>query len=187
MLSLTCRHASQAIDLGIANGLSLGFGISLLASSQGYAPVDRLDIPGKPAPSLHPHPSKQALRSYYGPVRQRAPRPVLSASGFCLGTLPLATLGACDPGRPFRRSPSHVPCKSRRPRSRRLYAGHRLASNAGSRQAHPEDRSAPRFRCHLNRFRRLNDDAPSEHRPGPDDSGTSSWSPPDEIDASPSP
>jgi hypothetical protein len=34
-----------------------------------------------------------------------------------------------------------------------------LASNAGSRQAPPEDRSAPRFRCHLNRFRRLNDDA----------------------------
>jgi hypothetical protein len=80
-------------------------------------------------------------------------------SVFCLGTLPLATLGACDPGRLFRRSLSHVPCKSRRPGSRRLYAGHRLASNAGSRQAHPKDRSAPRFRCHLNRFRRLNDDA----------------------------
>ena len=97
------------------------------------------------------------------PGRQRAPRPVLSAYGFCLGTLPLATLGAYDPGRLFRRSPSHVPCKSRRPGSRRLYAGHRLASNAGSRQAHPKDRSAPRFRCHLNRFRRLNDDARLEH------------------------
>jgi hypothetical protein len=32
------------------------------------------------------------------------------------------------PGRRHRRSPSHVPCKSRRPGSRRLYAGHRLAS-----------------------------------------------------------
>jgi hypothetical protein len=33
-----------------------------------------------------------------------------------------------QPGRRHRRSPSHVPCKSRRPGSRRLYAGHRLAS-----------------------------------------------------------
>ena len=163
MLSLTRRHASHTSCLGIANDLPSGFGISLLASSQGFAPVDRLDIPGEPAPSLHPHPSEQVLLSYYGPVRQRAPRPVLSAYGFCLGTLPLATLGAYDPGRLFRRSPSHVPCKSRRPGSRRLYAGHRLASNAGSRQAHPKDRSAPRFRCHLNRFRRLNDDARLEH------------------------
>ena len=41
-----------------------------------------------------PTPSEQVLRSYYGPVRQRAPRPVLSAYGFCLGTLPLATFRA---------------------------------------------------------------------------------------------
>ena len=55
------------------------------------APVERTDIPGEPTPSLHPHPSEQTLHSYYGPVRQRAPRLVLSAFGFCLGTLPLAT------------------------------------------------------------------------------------------------
>jgi hypothetical protein len=126
-----------------------------------------LDIPGEPAPSLHPHPSKQELLHYYGPVRRRTPRPVLNAYGFCLGTLPLATFGAYDPGRQFRRSPSHVPCKSRRPGSRRLYAGHHLASNTGSRQAHPEDKSAPRFRCHLNRFRRLKRRRPTR-APSPD-------------------
>ena len=42
------------------------------------------------------------------------------------------------PWSPYRRSPSHVPCKSRRPGSRRLYAGHRLARNTGTRQAHLE-------------------------------------------------
>ena len=69
------------------------------ASSQDpAAPVERIDIPDQPAPSLHPHPSKQGLHHYYGPVRQRAPQPVLNASGFRLGTLPLATLEACDPG-----------------------------------------------------------------------------------------
>jgi len=51
-----------------------------------------MDIPGEPAPSLHRHPSEQRLLGYYGPVRQRAPRLVLSAFGFCLGTLPLATI-----------------------------------------------------------------------------------------------
>src|SRR5450755_2540686 len=57
----------------------------LLASSQDpRAPVDRNNIPGEPAPLLHPHPSEQGFLSYYGPVRQRAPRrysmPTVSAS-----------------------------------------------------------------------------------------------------------
>jgi len=62
-------------------------------------------------------------------------------SAFCLGTLPLATAGAYEPGRHFRRSPSHVPCKSRRPGSRRLYAEHHLAKNTGTRQAHLEGKN----------------------------------------------
>ena len=53
-----------------------------------------------------------------------------------VGTLPLTTCGACDPGRHFQRSPSHVPCQSRRPGSRRLHAGHHLASPRDARQAH---------------------------------------------------
>jgi hypothetical protein len=101
--------------------------MSIFASSQGNAPVDRIDIPDEPAPSLHAHPSEQALHGYYEPVRQRDAASVLSAFGFCLGTLPLATR-ANDPTPPYRRSPSHVPYKSRRPGSRRLYAGHHLAN-----------------------------------------------------------
>jgi hypothetical protein len=66
--------------------------------------------------------------------RDRYSMPPVSA----VGRLPLATLALPTQGRCFRRSPSHVPCKSRRPGSRRLYAGHHLASNAGSRQAPPE-------------------------------------------------
>ena len=44
------------------------------------------------------------------------------------GTLPLATRRASPTGTPYRRSPSHVPHESRRSGSRRLYAGHHLAS-----------------------------------------------------------
>jgi len=84
--------------------------------------------------------------------------PLVSASG----ALPLATFRACDPGQRFRRSPSHVPCKSRRPGSRRLYAGHHLARNAGTRQAHPEGRSRILGFDAVSDFRRFNDDT----RPG---------------------
>ena len=56
------------------------------------APVERNDIPGEPAPWLHPHPSEQAFRSYYEPVRQLAPRRYSVPSVAALDP-PLATLG----------------------------------------------------------------------------------------------
>jgi len=89
---------------------------------------------------------------------------LLSAYGFCLGTLPLAAR-ASAPRPPYRRSPSHVPCKSRRPGSRRLYAGHRLARNAGTRQTHPEGHTrTPGFDA-VSEFRRLNSARPPGDRP----------------------
>ena len=100
----------------------------------------------------------------------------------CLRFLPLAGSLSRPPQRrsPYRRSPSHVPCKSRRPGSRRLYAGHHLASNAGTRQAHPEGHQDPRFRCHLT-ISTPQQRTPAPGHPGPGASGTSSWSPPDAI------
>jgi hypothetical protein len=84
LFALTCRHASHTSCLEITNGLSFGFGMFGSASSQDHtAPVDRIDIPDQPAPSLHPHPSKQELHHYYGPARRQAPRLVLNAFGFC--------------------------------------------------------------------------------------------------------
>ena len=94
---------------------------------------------------------------------------------------PSSDLWGLRPRSPYRRSPSHVPCKSRRPGSRRLYAGHRLAGNAGTRQAHLEGRSrTPDFDA-ISDFRRLNDDAPPglpgrallERLPGPHLTGSS--------------
>ena len=40
-------------------------------------------------------------------------------------------------GPQYRGMPSHVPCRSSRPGSRRLHAGHRLARNTDTRQTHP--------------------------------------------------
>ena len=52
-----------------------------------------------------------------------------------LGRLPLAIRRTRE--RQYRDTPSHVPCKSSRPDSRRLHAGHRLASQRFTRQAPP--------------------------------------------------
>ena len=85
---------------------------------------------------------------------------VLNAFGFRLGTLPLAT-PALTTGSHYRRSPSHVPCKSRRPGSRRLYAGHRLANTRAHRQTHPgEKHRPPGFDVSSEILRRLNSDTP---------------------------
>jgi hypothetical protein len=89
---------------------------------------------------------------------------------------PLRDLWGLRPRTPYRRSPSHVPCKSRRPGSRRLYAGHHPARNAGTRQAHLEGwKRTLDFDVILVGSRRLNDDAPPglpgrallERLPGP--------------------
>ena len=138
--------------------------------------LNEMDIPGEPAPSLHPHPSEQGLHSYYGPVRQRAPHrysmPSVSASARSL-----SRPWGLRPRTPFRRSPSHVPCKSRRPGSRRLYAGHHLAKYTGTRQAHLEGKlRTPDFDANSNLIttpqqrtpdRALPDRALLERLPGP--------------------
>jgi hypothetical protein len=78
----------------------------------------------------------------------------------------------------YRRSPSHVPCKSSRPGSRRLYAGHHLANKRVARQAPPEGvLRTPGFDATfvITTLRQRRPSGLSR----PDASGTSSWSPPD--------
>jgi len=113
-------------------------------------------------------------------------RLILSAFGFRLCTLPLDDPATTPPDRRYRRSPSHVPCKSRRPGSRRLYAGHHLARNAGTRQTHLE---APAGSPDSDATLKIYDAStatPDRHR-RPSASGTSSRSPPDAINAAPFP
>ena len=65
--------------------------------------------------------------------------PSVSASARSLSS----SLKPCGPRRRFRRSPSHVPCKSRRPGSRRLYAGHHLANTRAPARLIPKENSGP--------------------------------------------
>ena len=55
----------------------------------------------------------------------------------CLHGFSRSATPSRHPRQQCRGVPSHVPCKSRRPGSRRLHAGHRLARNSG----HPPDSS----------------------------------------------
>ena len=128
-------------------------------------------------PLLHPHPRKQELHRYYEPVRQRAPH------RYSVPSVAPRHAPSRDPTRPgpqYRRSPSHVPCKSRRPGSRRLYAGHRLANLRTATRLIPGDYAGPLVSMPTNDF-----DASTAHTPPrtprPSASGTSSWSPPDPV------
>jgi hypothetical protein len=119
----------------------------------------------------------------------RAGPPASAATGTqCLRFLPRHAPsrdppGPQAPGGRYRRSPSHVPCKSRRPGSRRLYAGHRLASTWVSARLIPKDTPEPPVLMPSQSF-----DASTAHAPPQRDaSGTSSWSPPDAINAAPFP
>ena len=88
--------------------------------------VDRANKPtNEPAPSLRPHyrsftatTSRSASASRDGTQRLAVSAP--------LGALPLAT--PASRAQQYQDTPSHVPHGSRRPGSRRLHAGHRLAS-----------------------------------------------------------
>ena len=99
---------------------------------------------------------------------------------------PSRDLWGLRPRSPYRRSPSHVPCKSRRPGSRRLYAGHRLANTRAPARLISREEEGPPISMPSLTF-----DASTAHaRPGqprPSASGTPSWSPPDAIKAAPSP
>ena len=133
-----------------------------------------MDIPGEPAPWLHRHPSEQRLLGYYGPVRRRASPLVLSAFGFRLGTLPLATCGACDPGR-------RIDARLLTFRARAADQDH-AASTPDT--TWPATRAAAKlipgtnpllgFDVISTGFDASNDDARPEQQPRPDDSGTSS-------------
>jgi hypothetical protein len=125
---------------------------------------------------------QQGLLSYYGSVRRRVTHRYSVPSVFCLGTLPLVDRRATGPltDRQYRHSPSHVPCKTCRPGSRRLYAEHRLANRRaparlipGKGQESPVSMSP--FKVTTPQQRR----PPGFPRSGA--SGTSSWSPPDAI------
>ena len=84
-----------------------------------------------------------------------------------VGTLPLAARRTDPQARTaaLERSLSHVPCKSRRPGSRRLNAGHHLANNRGQPPGSSrERRCSPVSMPSDLKFRRLNND-PQPGRP----------------------
>src|SRR5450759_1295984 len=89
LLAATRLYASHTCCLGISNGLTCDVGMFPLFLL-GNAPVDRIDSPDWPVPWPHPHRqwagASQLLRT--GPPASVAS--VLSAFGFCLGTLPLS-------------------------------------------------------------------------------------------------
>jgi hypothetical protein len=87
-----------------------------------------------------------------------------------LGDLPLAAL----PGGQYRGALSHVPHESRRPGSRRLHAGHHLASRRAPARLFPGQKVTPGSDAALS-----NNDASTANPVTGAFNATSPWSPPD--------
>jgi hypothetical protein len=135
-----------------------------------------MDIPGEPAPWLHRHPSEQRLHGYYGPVRQRASRPVLNAFGFRRWHAPSRDH---DLGRGF-------DARLLTFRARAADQAHAASTPdttwPGTRapaRLIPRGYQGPPVSMPSNAFRRLNSARPPGTPMGA--SGTSSWSPPDRV------
>ena len=79
---------------------------------------------------------------------------------------PSRDLWGLRPRWPYRRSPSHVPCKSRRPGSRRLHAGHHLASSRVSARLVLEDTPGPPILMPSERVSTLQQRTPVQVSPG---------------------
>jgi hypothetical protein len=140
--------------LGMSNGLGCDVVMFLCLLPRASPRLSERTVLGELAPLLHRHPSEQRLLSYYRPVRQRTPPRYSVPLGSASGTLPLA--GRC---RQHRRPPSHVPHKSSRPGSRRLHAGHRLASERAPARLIPRGVRGPSVLMPSSKFRRVVSDA----------------------------
>ncbi len=141
--SLPSLRSSHLNPAQVSVGLDLL--TRLLPDSPPGRPVARANKPrNEPAPSLHPHyrsfpatTSRSASRRRDGTQRLRYPPLTRSLS-------PTRHATSATGGR-YRHRPSHVPCRSRRPGSRRLHAGHHLANTRAPARPIPEALSCPRF------------------------------------------
>src|SRR6266568_6715245 len=111
-------------------------------------PVARANKPrNEPAPSLHPH--YKGFSTTTSRSASRVPRRYSTSPVSAVDALPLTgpATSSTPPGGRYRHRPSHVPCRSRRPGSRRLHAGHHLANTRAPARLIPGVLSCPRFRC----------------------------------------
>src|ERR1700730_1523266 len=87
-LAFTFSQACWTAHFEISNGLPVDFSSPTRLLPE-LALVDRTsNATDDLTPWLHPHRTKQELRSYYGPVRQRVPRRYSSPRGVSAGESP---------------------------------------------------------------------------------------------------
>ena len=124
--ALTRLYASQTSPLEISNGLTFGSDLST-RSPPGQRPVALANKPQMSRPLRSPPITGASALLRAGPPA--CPHRYSTPHSFCCSTRSLSP-PATFPGHwsPYRYTPSHVPCSSRRSGSRRLHTGHHLAS-----------------------------------------------------------
>jgi hypothetical protein len=122
LFARTFSYASQTARFEISNDLSGAFN----SPTQLLPSISRLiEQASHERPDPFAPPPLQGLHHYYESVRQRPTASVLNPSRLRAAW---DTPSRPPNGRPYPGAPSPVPHESRRSGSRRLYAGHRLAS-----------------------------------------------------------
>ena len=138
LFAFTFSYASQTSRFEISNGLPDDFQLAH-ASSRSDAPVDRTNTAtDDPAPSLHPH-----YRGFTTTTSRSASAPRDGTQSLTVSAAWDAPSRHPQTGRQCRGTPSHVPCESSRPGSRRLHAGHHLASKRAPARLIPGRPNAP--------------------------------------------
>ena len=155
LFALTFSHASQTARFEIANGLPGAFNSSTRLLLQAALELiertqSRTTRPLRSAPVTRASP---LLRT--GPPAR--PATVLSPLRFSRSGNSLPDGPGHETGQ-YQDAPSPVPCGSRRPGSRRLHAGHHLASKRISARLIPESPKHPGFDVVLG-FRHVSNDS----------------------------
>src|SRR5208337_799390 len=120
--------------------------------------TERTTATDDPAPSLRPR-----YRGFSTTTGRSAGVPAATVLTSLRGTPGSGTPSRRTLMRQFPGTPSHVPHGSRRPGSRHLCAGHRLASKRDTRQAHPGERTSTPVLMSSEKLRRFG----SGRLPGP--------------------
>jgi len=141
LFALTFSQASLTAHFEISNGLSGDFNSPIATPPEPQrVSVDPMKTAtDDPTPSLHPH-----YRGFTTTTSRSASRTRDGTHTHAIrGLLPFTHPG--NPNGQCRIRPSPVPCRSRRPGSRRLHAGHRLANQRAPARLIPGSSGYPGF------------------------------------------
>src|ERR1019366_5864044 len=139
LLALTRQYVSHTSHFEISNDFPCDTDLPTPPCQELWL-IEQTTLDG-PAPSLHPH-----YRGFITTTNRSASTPRVGTQHLAVSAAWCSSSYHPKPcGRRYQGLPSHVPCNSRRPGSRRLNAGHHLASKRVTARLIPGPSRCPSF------------------------------------------